>query len=104
MEEPTFPYAVAKSAGVPSTRSRPCCRRLLPRGRVASGGAAVSAAPLVTSERYRRGRLGMDRHDQRDDENGDDVGNLDHWVDRRPGRVLVGIPDRVAGDRCRMRL
>src|SRR6476646_8865868 len=35
----------------------------------------------------------------RDDQNRDDVRDLDHRVDRRAGRVLVGIADRVAGHR-----
>jgi hypothetical protein len=37
--------------------------------------------------------------DDRNDEDRDDVRDLDHRVDRRPGRVLVGIADRVAGHR-----
>ena len=41
MEEPTLPYAVAKSAGVPSTRSSVCCRRRLLRLTVAAWDAAV---------------------------------------------------------------
>ena len=36
-------------------------------------------------------------HD-RDDQDRDDVCDLDHRVDRRPGGVLVGIADGVAGD------
>src|ERR1035438_9048726 len=41
--------------------------------------------------------------DQRDDQDRDDVGHLDHRVDRGAGRVLEGITDRVAGDRRGMR-
>src|SRR5581483_180327 len=40
----------------------------------------------------------VDRDEQRDDQDRDDVRDLDHRVDRRPGGVLVGIADRVAGD------
>src|ERR1044072_653800 len=42
--------------------------------------------------------------DDRDDQDGDDVGHLDHRVDRRAGRVLVGVADGVAGDRGGMGL
>src|SRR5689334_12809262 len=37
--------------------------------------------------------------DYRDDQDRDDVRDLDHRVDRRAGRVLVGIADRVTGHR-----
>src|SRR5438094_10580258 len=39
------------------------------------------------------------RGDRGGDEDGDDVDDLDHRVDGRPGRVLVGVADRVARDR-----
>jgi putative flippase GtrA len=37
--------------------------------------------------------------DDRDDEDGHDVGHLDHRVDRRPRRVLERVAHGVAGDR-----
>ena len=36
---------------------------------------------------------------ERDDQEGHDVGDLDHRVDGRAGGVLVGVADGVAGDR-----
>src|SRR5438105_2761705 len=45
------------------------------------------------------GVLAVDRDDERDDQNRDDVGDLDHRVDRGAGRVLVRVADGVAGDR-----
>src|SRR6185437_5005526 len=42
--------------------------------------------------------LAVDRGDDRDDQDRDDVGDLDHRVDRRAGRVLVRVADRVARD------
>jgi hypothetical protein len=36
---------------------------------------------------------------RREQQQGDDVGDLDHRVHRRAGGVLVGIADRVAGHR-----
>src|SRR5919106_345756 len=47
--------------------------------------------------------FGLERDDG-NDQQGDDVGDLDHRVDRRPGGVLVGVADRVAGDRRGMGL
>src|SRR2546423_8692642 len=93
MDEPTLPYAVAKRAGVPRTRSSPCARRRRPR----RGGTATVefGASDATRERYSGPRLGMDRDDEWDDQDGDDVRDLDHRVDRRAGRVLVGISDCV---------
>ena len=44
-------------------------------------------------------RLAVDRGDQRDDQDRDDVRDLDHRVDRGAGRVLVGVADGVARDR-----
>src|ERR1022692_2798573 len=43
-------------------------------------------------------RSAVDRNDERDDQDRHDVRDLDHRVDRRPGGVLVGIADGVAGD------
>src|SRR5271154_2644374 len=39
---------------------------------------------------------------ERDDQDGDDVGDLDHRVDCRAGRVLEGIADGVSRDRRRV--
>src|SRR5829696_2982056 len=45
--------------------------------------------------------LAVDRDEQRDDQDRDDIGDLDHRVDRGAGGVLVGVADGVAGDgRC----
>src|SRR5205809_28480 len=41
--------------------------------------------------------------ENRNDQDGDNIHYLDHGIDRRPGRVLVGIAHGVARDRCRMR-
>ena len=41
----------------------------------------------------------VNRDEQRNDQDRDDVRDLDHRVDRGAGGVLVGIADRVAGDR-----
>src|SRR5215204_6726062 len=38
-------------------------------------------------------------HQERNHQQRDDVRHLDHRVDRGAGRVLVGIADRVTGDR-----
>src|SRR6478609_7666160 len=38
--------------------------------------------------------LAVDRGDQRDDQDRDDVRDLDHRVDRRAGSVLVRVADR----------
>src|SRR5919198_2445644 len=46
----------------------------------------------------------VDRDDQGDDQDRDDVRDLDHRVDRRARGVLVRIPDRIAGDGRRVRL
>src|SRR5919197_1714051 len=54
----------------------------------------MSLAP--TGRAYLRALAEMD---DRDDQDGDDVGHLDHRVDRRPGGVLVGFANGVAGDR-----
>ena len=51
------------------------------------------------ASRVDAGSLAVDRDDQRDDQDRDDVGDLDHRVDRRAGGVLVGVADRVARDR-----
>src|SRR5207249_2087152 len=51
-----------------------------------------------------RGTLTVNADDEGDDQDGHDVRDLDHWVDRRAGSVLVGIADGVAGDRRRVRL
>src|SRR5918999_503387 len=48
--------------------------------------------------------LAVDGGDEGDDEDRDDVRDLDHRIDRRPGCVLVRVADRVAGDRRGMRL
>src|SRR5213079_840532 len=88
-------------------------RPLEPAGSVPSGcrgdppaaETALSAAGGVPSEGARGGnrvpptRSAVNRDDERDDQDRDDIGDLDHRVDRRAGRVLVGIADRVAGDR-----
>src|SRR3954447_2428092 len=42
--------------------------------------------------------------EDRQQQDRDDVGDLDHRVDRRPRGVLVRIADRVAGHRCLVRL
>src|ERR1700682_3196288 len=46
-------------------------------------------------------RVGGDRGA---DQDGDDIDDFDHGVDRRSGGVLVGIAHRIAGDGGRMRL
>ncbi|MEY2527754.1 MAG: hypothetical protein QOE73_2525, partial [Verrucomicrobiota bacterium] len=35
--------------------------------------------------------------ENRNDQDGHDVDNLDHGIDRRPGRVLVRIAHRITG-------
>src|SRR5919106_6908839 len=88
MELPTFPYAVLKRAPVPRTLSSPRCF-----GRY-SATKAVQASGLL--RKYGRRRpLNQEGNDQE----GHDVRHLDHRVDRRPGGVLVGVADGVAGDR-----
>ena len=37
--------------------------------------------------------------DDRDDQNGDDIRYLDHWIDGRTGSVFVGIADGIASNR-----
>src|ERR1700736_3330734 len=46
-------------------------------------------------------RVGGDRGA---DQDGDDIDDFDHGVDRRSGGVLVGIAHSIAGDGGRMRL
>src|SRR4051794_11872499 len=58
---------------------------------------------LLTSRRgtgapRRAARLAVDRDEERDDQDRDDVGDLDHRVDRGACGVLVGVADGVAGD------
>src|SRR3954466_4247229 len=91
MELPTFPYAVLKSAPVPRTRSSPWClgRRSATYTANATAGGGASRRPL---------------DQERDDQDRDDVRDLDHRVDRRPGGVLVGVADGIARDRGRVRL
>src|SRR6476620_3379829 len=43
--------------------------------------------------------LGKPLEEYWNNKDGDDVDHLNHGVDRRTGRVLVGIADGVAGDR-----
>src|SRR3954447_320659 len=43
-------------------------------------------------------------HEEGDQQQGHDVRDLDHWVDRRAGGVLVGVADGVAGDGRRVGL
>src|SRR6188768_2044366 len=59
----------------------------------AGGGNMVSPALLA-----------VNRGDDRDDQDGDDVGDLEHRVDRGASGVLVGIAHRVARDGGRMGL
>ena len=66
--------------------------------------SSALAWPRSRSSRRRdrgSGMLAVNRGDQRDDQDRDDVRDLDHRVDRRAGGVLVGVTDRVAGDRRR---
>src|SRR5690242_2608475 len=128
MEEPTFPYAVAKSAGVSRTRSISTCRLRRRPGTAgepiaAAGGpkprrrrypcwCARSESARADSDRAYTAEAGqrscpasaMYRDDQRDDQDRHDVRDLDHRVDRGARRVLVRVADRVAGDRCGVRL
>src|SRR5262245_8515386 len=46
----------------------------------------------------------VDRDQERDEQDRDDVRDLDHRVDRGPRRVLVRVADRVARDRGRVGL
>ena len=61
-------------------------------------GASFTARPASASanptDRPRQPVFDEDR----DDQDGDDVHDLDHRIDRRAGGVLVGIADGVAGD------
>ncbi len=56
-----------------------------------AGCGACRTPPLA-------GRLLVLLDEERDHEQRDDVDDLDHRVDRRAGRVLVGVADGVAGD------
>src|SRR5215471_17757260 len=42
--------------------------------------------------------LGPSSKENRDDQNRENVHDLDHWIDRRTGGVLVRIPDRITGN------
>src|SRR5215831_14686005 len=73
---------------------------------VTSASAPAEAATRVTV--FTRAtvlrELAVDRDQDRDEQDRDDVRDLDHRVDRRAGRVLVRIADRVTGNRGRVGL
>src|SRR5436305_14050812 len=62
------------------------------------------AEPVVAPRRGNAARLPVNRDEERDDEDRDDVRDLDHRVDRGAGGVLVRITHRVAGDGGRVSL
>src|SRR5205823_14620378 len=111
-------------AGVPRTRSSPCCR--LRRATLTTGETvfpprapfflsvgllrALGLPPGKARLRPRREALGqpyeltMNAGEQGNNHDRHYVRDLDHRVDRRAGGVLVGVADGVTRDRRRVRL
>jgi nucleotide-binding universal stress UspA family protein len=61
----------------------------------------AAPAPVATGVAPRR-PLAVDRNEKRDDQDRDDIGDLDHRVDRGAGGVLVRVADGIARHRGRM--
>src|SRR5687767_6805886 len=103
----TYPCHLVRMAGWALRRSSLCDGTATPGARA----VRLAARPAAQRDRY-SGRAGRKarrapgrsqaRLDQeRDDQQGHDVRDLDHRVDRGAGGVLVGVADRVARDRGR---
>src|SRR5712691_1975901 len=75
----------------------PTISRGAPGGRV---GRGLVPGTRSAGARHRFCPSAVDRNEQRDDQDRDDVRDLDHRVDRRAGGVLVRVADGVPGDGC----
>src|SRR5262245_21442148 len=71
--------------------------------RIPCGPASAPGPRTGRGARTDAGALAVNRGDQGNDQDGDDVRDLDHRVDRRAGGVLVGVANRVAGHSGGMR-
>src|SRR4051794_8175852 len=86
------------AAGTPTRRSR--------RVVISANGTPLPGVGVPGLERgpARRSASAVNRDDEGDDQDRDDVGDFDHRIDRRARRVLVGVTDGVARDRRGVRL